>query len=43
MTQAGDLRDEYIAKAKKYVQGKNETSILNHRSPGHALVITLQA
>ena len=28
MTPAGDLRDEYIAKAKKYVQGKNETSNL---------------
>ena len=28
MTPAGELRDEHIAKAKKYVQGKNETSNL---------------
>ena len=28
MTPAGDLRDEYVAKAKKYVKGKNETSNL---------------
>ncbi len=28
MTPGGDLRDEYISKAKKYVKGKNETSNL---------------
>ena len=28
MTPEGDLQDEYITKAKKYVQGKNETSNL---------------
>ena len=28
MTPAGELRDEHITKAKKYVQGKNETSNL---------------